>query len=176
MALTVLALFCFVVPKEWMNKLNPAGWKHTEIPLAYEHMVQNFNIHDSLVEKKDQLLNEISKANIETRILQEEIISAVHGHCMDNNIVITKIIFSEISPVNFNDEEISGKSDDAAAVTVGVSVEFKGSLDDVLNVIGDIKGDVQDIGFSNMRLLSMHDSDIMGVMDLNFYAMPLDIR
>lgn len=176
MVLIALALFCFVMPKEWLHKLNPVKWRYTETPLAYERMVQNFNIQDSLVEKKDRLLKEISEVNIETRLLQEEIISTVYGHCLDNNIVITKIIFSEISPVNFNDEEISDESNGAAAMTVSVSVEFKGSFDDVLNVIDDIKGDVQDIGFSHMRLLSMDDSDIMGVMDLNFYALPLDIR
>ena len=53
-------------------------------------------------------------------------------------------------------------------------VEFNGNFDDILNLIDDIKGDAQNIGFSHMRLLSMDGSDFMGVMELNFYAITLD--
>ena len=171
LALIVLALFYFVIPKEWIHELNPVKWKQTEIPLAYGRMVQNFSIYDSLVENKEYLLNEIRKTNMEARILQEEIISSLYGYCQKNNIAITKVIFSEIFPVNFNEEEIIEESN---AVGVTVVVEFNGNFDDILNLIDDIKGDAQNIGFSHMRLLSMDGSDFMGVMELNFYAITLD--
>ncbi len=174
LVLLVLVLFYFVMPKELIHELNPSKWKQTEIPLAYERMVQNFSIQNCLVENKDRLLSEIKETNIEPRILHEEIISTVYGYCIDNNVIITKITFSEISPVNFIDEEISEKPSGTAPVMVTVGVEFRGSFDDVLNLVDDIKEDSQNIGFSHMRLLSMDDNDFMGVMDLKFYAMPLN--
>lgn len=139
----------------------------------YEQMVQNFSIYDSLAENKEQLLNEIKEINIETEILQEEIISTVNSYCMGNNVIITKISFSEVSPVIFDVEEIIDESN--AAIKAGMSIEFMGGFDDVLNLVGDIKADMWDIGFSHLRLLSIDDSNFMGVMDLNFYAIPANM-
>lgn len=173
MTLSILIIFYFLTPREWIHKLNTVKRKQTEIPFMYEQMVQNFSIYDSLAENKEQLLNEIKEINIETEILQEEIISTVNSYCMGNNVIITKISFSEVSPVIFDVEEIIDESN--AAIKAGMSIEFMGGFDDVLNLVGDIKADMWDIGFSHLRLLSIDDSNFMGVMDLNFYAIPANM-
>ena len=136
-------------------------------------MVQNFSIHDSLAENKAKLLNEIEEYDFEQEIFHEEILSTVNGYFTDNNIIITKVIFSEISAVAYNEEEIVDISA-AAAVSVDVIVEFVASFDNVLNLIDTIKRSKQNVGLSNIRLLSIDESDFMGVVELRFYAMPLN--
>jgi hypothetical protein len=42
----------------------------------------------------------------------------------------------------------------------------------MLELIDDIKNDDRDIAVTNMRLLSLDDNDVIGIMDLNFYAIP----
>ena len=53
-------------------------------------------------------------------------------------------------------------------------VEFVASFDNVLNLIDTIKRSKQNVGLSNIRLLSIDESDFMGVVELRFYAMPLN--
>lgn len=173
MVLALLILLFSLVPNELIHELNPTSWKQGEIPIAYERMVQNFSIHDSLAENKAKLLNEIEEYDFEQEIFHEEILSTVNGYFTDNNIIITKVIFSEISAVAYNEEEIVDISA-AAAVSVDVIVEFVASFDNVLNLIDTIKRSKQNVGLSNIRLLSIDESDFMGVVELRFYAMPLN--
>ncbi|GEM_PF-858920 len=171
--LIISALFFYIASDNWLSKFNSTIEKHIEISHAYDNMLQNFKTYDSLEKRKSSLLDEINRINMETGILQEEIISNLYGHCSENNIIITKINFSETVPVYFDNEENSNEDNkDKTAVTVRVTIEFKSNFDDMLELIDDIKNDDRDIAVTNMRLLSLDDNDVIGIMDLNFYAIP----
>lgn len=170
----VLLMCYYIIPEDWLLKLNPAKGNYIKISQVYGNMLQNFKNYDYLEKKKSSLLDEISKINLETKILQEEIISNLYKHCLDNNIVITKINFSEVVPASFNnDEENLNEDNGEEAASVRVTIEFKSNYHNMLEFVDDIKNDDIDIAVTNMRVLSPDDSDIIGVMDLNFYAMPL---
>lgn len=171
--LIILALLLYIAPDNWIPKFNTKLGKYMEISRDYENMLQNFKVHDSLEKKKSRLLDEISRVNVEAKILQEEIITNLYGHCLENNITITKINFSEVIPVYLDNAENSNEDNkDETAVTVHVTVEFKSNYCDMLELIDNIKNDDRDIAVIHMRLLSSDGIAVMGIMDLNFYAMP----
>lgn len=170
----VLLLLYYIIPKDWLLKLNPAKGKYIKINQVYGNMLQNFKNYDYLEKEKSSLLDEINKINIDTKILQEEIIINLHKHCMENNIVITKINFSEVVPAYLNnDEENLNEDSEKEAASVNVTVEFKSNYHNMLEFVDGIKNSDMNIAVINMRVLTPDDSDIIGVMDLNFYAMPL---
>ncbi len=171
----ILLLFYYIMPDSWLLKLNPTKGRYIKTSQIYDNMIQNFKNSDYLEKEKDNLLNGIGKNNIETKILQEEIISNLYKHFLENNIAITKINFSEVVPVYLNnDEENVIEDNKEEASSLHVTVEFKSDYHNMLEIVDDIKNDNMYIAVTNMRILSPdYNNDVIGVMDLNFYAMPL---
>lgn len=144
---------------------------YSEISKISDSMQNNIKMKDELRKKKEKLLNEISMVNIKTRLSQEEIISNIHEDCKENNMVITKINFTDAilaEPDNDIDSEILVEG----AVAVGATIEFKGNYYDMLLLIDDIKDDNMSVSINNIRLLLLEDGGVLGTIDLNYYAMP----
>lgn len=176
--LIILVLIFYFMPDEWLLKLDPVKGKYRTVSKNYNNMKQNFMTKNSLEERKQNLLNEIKRLNIETEIFHENIISDVYEQCINNNIEISKIVFSEVTPVSLNNNaEIltEENNDKMEAMTLRVTLEFKCEYENMLKFIDDIKNDNINIAVSHMRLLSWNSNEVYGVIDLNFYAIPLKI-
>ncbi|MGB4438579.1 MAG: hypothetical protein WBJ13_04990 [Sedimentibacter sp.] len=183
-AVAIIGLIIFVLylilPDGWYLKLNPIKDEHMKISVDYENISQNFEMENTYEKRKIELLNEIDNLNMETKILQEKIIYILYEYCLKNDIEINNITFSEIMPASLTNDIPDENYDtyeqvdyETAAVFICVSLEFTSSYEDMLNLVDDIKNDHMDIAVTNMRTVSLDGDVVYGVIDLNFYAIPI---
>lgn len=158
------------------------GWQGGRVMVMddYYKMKRNFQIHEALINKKEELINEIDKLNIEAEIFHEKIISQLHEKCIENDINILKINFSEITPVYLDNESREAIMNETInnevkinAVAICVTLDFKCEYENMINFINSINLDEMMANIMNVRLLSWNDEEVYGVININFYAMPL---
>jgi len=177
--LVIFALY-LVLPDEWYLKLNPIKDEHMKISVDYENISRNFKMENTYEKRKVELLNEIDNLNMETKLLQEKIISILYEYCLKDNIEINNITFSEIMPASLTNDSSDENNDtykqseyETASVFMCVSLELNSSYEEMLNLVDDIKNDHMDIAVTNMRTVSLNGDVVYGVIDLNFYAIPM---
>jgi len=177
--LLVFALH-LVLPNDWNLKLIPIKAEHMKISVDYENISRNLKMASTYEKRKLELLNEIDNLNMESKILQEKIISIIYEYCLKNNIEINNITFSEIMPASLTNEITEENNDtyeqseyETAAVFMCVSLELTSSYEDMLNLVDDIKNDHMDIAVTKMRTVSLEGDVVYGVIELNFYAIPM---
>jgi len=154
-------------------KLNPVKDEYSETSIKYESMSRNFIMKSEYEQKKEELLSEINNYNVETNILQEQVLSVVYEHCTGNNIEITNINFTEIIPVSLAEAPSEEILHETPGVYMCVTIEFKSTYGDMLFFIDDIKNDDMDIALTNMRTIAWEGDVIYGVVDMKFYALTL---
>lgn len=154
-------------------KLNPIKNEYSETSIKYESMSRNFIMKSEYEQRKEELLSEINNYNVETNILQEQVLAVVYGYCTENNIEITNINFTEIIPVSLSETLSEEILHETPGIYMCLTIEFKSTYCDMLFFIDDIKNDDMDIALTNMRTIAWEGDVIYGVVDMKFYALPL---
>lgn len=156
-------------------KLNPVRGEYSETSTKYEIMSGNFIMKSEYEKRKEELLSEINNHNVGTRILQEQVLAVVYGHCSENNIEISNINFTEIIPASLAEPESEDILHESPGVYMCVTIEFKSTYGNMLIFIDDIKNYDMDIALTNMRTIAWEGDVISGVIDLKFYALPFEM-
>ncbi|WMJ76665.1 MULTISPECIES: hypothetical protein [unclassified Sedimentibacter] len=139
----------------------------------YFNMKENFDVVDSLVEKKVFLKNEMEKIEIPAEIYPEEIISDLSLYAQKSKIDVSKIVFSESMPVSLDNQstdEIIEEKTENSALKIGAMIEFTGHCDSLIEFIDNISNNNKNIAITDINLLSWTGDNVHGTMNLNFYA------
>ena len=166
-----ILIFNFTIDKDWFEKINPVLTEYNRVKVVYDNMSQNIKKKNYIENKNIELKNEINKLNVKT-VRQEDIIKSLYLYSVKNNIEIEKIDFSEASPVasdNYNTEMTSENQ------IIQISINFKGSLNNALGLIDDIKNDKTDTAITHVHLLYWSEDVFFVVIDLNFYVISTDV-
>lgn len=171
------------VPAKAVGKLSSKQDEYLKIKIDYENMADNFKKKKYYEDSADKLLKEINALDVLTDIKQEQIIEILNENISNCNIEATSINFSEVIPVRINNsnnaevvqsEEILNENATQNAVMISVQIEFKSSYDNMLKFVDELQNSSINIVIENMRIY-MDKDNVYGVMDLSFYAVPLEV-
>lgn len=177
--IVIILLMNFLAPKDLYLKFNPMIEEYNIAKERYEKMSYNIIMKETILSRNKELANEISNINIDTDILQEEIMSFLYSSSKKNNVEIEKIILSEQASV-INDDSgevsVSVKKTETAVEFIKISMNFKCSFDNMLKFIDDIRNDNKYIEITHFYLLSWSDEAVNCAVDLCFYTIPINDR
>lgn len=172
----IVLLWIFLHPKHWYIKINPLIEEYNHTKNIYDNMSFNIKMKDDILIRNEELKAEIYNLNIDTNILQEEILSLLYMHSNENNVEIEKITFSEITSfINDNIEEkaMSENTNDIGVNFIKVNMSFKCSFNNLLKLIDAIKSDNMYVAIPKLYLLSWDEGVVYSVVDLCFYTIPI---
>lgn len=179
-AVGFILLFAATVTDNLLLKLTAAE-EYNNIYMEYENMYQNLNMKSKYEENQIYLLSKINELNVDTAILQDKIIDVLSNMSKKNNIKFGNIKFSEIMPVSaynskYSEDEWGESLPDNFAICMKVYVDFESDFIDMLTFVDDIKNCRTEISVIDINIL-MYDSQKMHtVLNLMFYALPINGR
>jgi hypothetical protein len=162
--IAVIALIVFIasgIPFSLFSKLF-AEKEYNNIYMEYENMNQNINMKGIYEESQNNLLKKINDLNIDTEILQDEIIIELSHISGKNNIELSSIKFSEAIPV----------LTDNTALCMKVTVEFNSELNNMLKFIDDVKNSETIISVADISVLTSENKAHVS-LNLLYYALPM---
>ncbi len=172
-------MLCELFPYKQFMKFYSKKEEFERLSEEYLNMKQNFDVVDSLVKKKMFFKNKVEKTDIPAEIFPEEIIFDLSLYAEESKIEVSKIAFSESVPVSLDnqsaDEFIEEKTEECA-VKVGVRIEFTGHCDSLLKFIDSIINNNKNVSITDINLLSWTGDRLYGTMNLNFYAVSMELR
>lgn len=172
----LITLFITDLPISIFSKLS-AVEEYNNIHSEYENMYQNLNMESTFEKNQNILMKKINELNIETEILQDEIIKVLSHISKKNNIELDNIKFSEIMTVfsdDFKSEELeSHEGQDYAAICMKVSVDFNCDFNDMLSFVDDIKDIEMEIAVLDISILLIDNGNVHVISNFMFYALPL---
>ena len=155
--------------------------EYNNIYSEYENMYQNLNVKTTYEEKHSNLMKKINEIDIDTEILQDQIISVLSYISEKNNIEIGNTKFSEIMPISNSistqEENLaSEKTQDSTAVCMNVTIEFNSNFNDMLLFVDDIKKCELQISVIDISIFLVDGEKVNVMTNLMFYALPLTYR
>lgn len=153
----------------------------------YDNMSQNIKMKNLYEERKNKFLVEINSLSILSDIKQEDILKTLYQSLSSCGIEIVSISFSNVfatSIDNSSNELVSESKMDNTEyennqlpmVSMFINIEFKSSYDKILALIDKLQENNYDIAITNIHIIKSRSdsSNNHCVMDLNFYAIPLN--
>ena len=176
----LIALFAAGIPNNLLLKLTAAE-EYNNIHSEYENMYQNLNMKSIYEENQIYLLNKINELNIDTEILQDKIINGLSKLSRKNNIQLGNIKFSEPMPISednskYSKEEWFESLQENSAICMKVNVDFDSDFDDMLIFIDNIKNSSTEISVIDINILMSDNQKTHTVLNLMFYALPINGR
>lgn len=170
----ILAVIIGNIPENIYLKISQVIDEYKEVQSTYETMTINFKMKDYYEERKIQLVNEVKSLDYETQIYLEQIIDLISYQCVNNGIEIQNISFDNIELFNSEDIEQLSKQGNNTEAKNSMSVlhataEFNCGLDNILDLIDDLKIESRNIALSNIRVLRVDDKLVNVSADMNFY-------
>lgn len=177
--IVLITLFATGIFKSVVLKLSVAK-EYNNICSEYEKMYQNLNVKAIYEENHSNLMIKINEIDIDTEILQDQIISVLSYISEKNNIEIGNIKFSEIMPISNSistqEENLVSKTQDSTAVCMNVTIEFNSNFNDMLLFVDDIKNCELQISVIDISIFLIDGEKVHVMTNLMFYALPLTYR
>jgi hypothetical protein len=169
---------------------------YTQIKEMYDCMALNISLKDFYEWERLKLMFEVRDFNMLSDIKQEDIIEILNKNLASSGIEIVNINFSEVflTGVNTLENELlvesnsdgyvsndnldlnksESENDQLSVLTMLVNVEFKSSYENVLTLIDKLHKNQYDIAITNIHIVKSDYNKVYGVVDINFYAIPLN--
>lgn len=139
------------------------GGEYKNIYSQYENMNQDINMKSIYEEKQNILIKKVNELNIDTEILQDEIINELGNISRKNNIELNSVKFSEVMPI------IS----DNTGLYMKVTVDFDSDFNDMLNFVDDVKNSEMITSVTDISVLMIENNKVHILLNLMFYALPM---
>ena len=159
--IAIIAFFASGIPFGLFSKLSAAN-EYNNIYREYENMNQNINMKSIYEENQNNLLKKINDLNIDTEILQDEIINELNYIAKKNNIELGSIKFSEAMPV----------LTDNTALCMKVTVDFDSELNNMLKFVDDVKNSETAISVTDISILTS-ESKVHVSLNVMYYSLPM---
>lgn len=176
-AIGLISLIATGIPGSIFLKLTAAE-EYNNIHSEYESMYQNLSMRNIYEENKIHLLNKIAELNIDTEILQDNIINTLSNISKKNNIELSNIKFSETMSVftdnsNWSEESVEIQQENTA-VCMKVTIDFEGNFNDMLSFIDEIKSSQTEISVTDISILTVDSQKVHVILNLMFYSLPIN--
>lgn len=179
--IVIISLFVTGIPNKFLIRLT-VGEEYNNIHSEYENMYQNLNMKSVYEKTKIELLTKLNELNIDSEILQDNIINVLSNISEKNDIELGNMKFSETMPVYTDNSKGQEESENlttmasqqgSTAVCMKVTLDFDCDFNDMLLFIDDIKNNETEISVIDISILMIDVNKVHVMLNLMFYALPL---
>ncbi len=153
----------------------------------YDSMSQNIRMKNFYEKEKEKLLAEVSELNSFSDIKQENIIEILYNSLSTCGIEIISINFSNIFTTSIDIlsnetvseskmDNVNNEMNQLPVKSMIINIEFKSSYEKILALIDKLQENNCDIAITNIHITKFNFNDNYCVMDVIFYAIPLNIN
>ena len=157
----VLIVFFVKAPCGMVPNLS-VGDEYKDVYSQFENMSNDINMKSIYEEKQNILIKKVNGLNIDTEILQDEIINELNNISRKNNIELNSVKFSEVMPI----------LSDNSGLCMKVTVDFDSDFNDMLNFVDDVKKSKTIISIPDISILTIKNT-VHVSLNLMFYALPM---